>query len=78
MENDDILGSPMTDADLEFGYTLEELRAAVKEGLESGTSKFTWRRLWPRHIGGLRGRRVGRCRVRIYGAPTTEFLVEWA
>ena len=31
----------MTDADLEFGYTLEELRAAVKEGLESGTSKFT-------------------------------------
>lgn len=41
MENDDILGPPMTDADLEFGYTLEELRAAVKEGLESGTSKFT-------------------------------------
>lgn len=41
MENDDILECPMTDADPDLGYTLEELRAAVKEGLESGTSKFT-------------------------------------
>ena len=31
----------MTGDDLDLGYTLEELRAAVKEGLESGISKFT-------------------------------------
>ena len=41
MKNDDIPGSPMTGDDLDLGYTLEELRAAVKEGLESGISKFT-------------------------------------
>ena len=41
MDNDDIFGPPMTDADPDLGYSLEELRAAVKVGLESGTSKFT-------------------------------------
>ena len=41
MENDDIPGPSMPDAVPDVGYTLEELRAAVKEGLESGTSKFT-------------------------------------
>ena len=41
LNDDDILGPDITDAEFDAIWTVEELRAAVKEGLESGTSEFT-------------------------------------